>query len=149
MTFSFIKKQNSGFSLVEVLISVVIVSLAVIALAKIIFINYEVNHVTLQTREAGELISNKMTELKAIDSQTEIQAGVWSYEDIISGSENVTDTYGTYTLSWTVTENATPVTYKTIDISATWTDSDNVTHTETLSSFIREHDPGLQAKSFQ
>lgn len=133
-----------GFTLIEILITIVIVGLVMLALSKIVMVNYDLSHLAMQTREASEALSNKMVEIKSIDSRTIAQGGNWSYEDIADGTTTVNDTYGDYTISWSITSHTTPTNYKTIDITATWQDSDGTSQSKTLSSLIREHDPGKQ-----
>lgn len=138
---------HRGFTLIEILVTIVIVGLVMLALSKVIMVNYDLSHLAMQTREASEALKNKMVEIKSIDSITIAQGGNWSYEDIADGTATINDTYGNYTLNWSVTSHSTPTDYKAIDITATWQDGNGTSQSKTLSSIIREQDPAKQGNA--
>jgi hypothetical protein len=71
--------------------------------------------------------------------------GNFAYQDIISGSETITNNSAIYTRSWNVVTNSIPA-YKTVTATVSWTDHNNSAQTVILSSVIGASDP---AKSGQ
>ena len=67
-----------------------------------------------------------------------------AYQNIASGTSNSTVGNTTYTLTWTVTAYVNP-TYKTIDISVTWTDRRAIAQSIRLITMVAGIDPPYSA----
>ena len=109
-------KKSKGFSLVEVLVALVILSISLLALAGLMVQSTKNsswgNHLT----EAATLAQDRLEQLRSVRPQTDIPEGTNNDPPITTDSGIV------YTRNWTVTTNGTG-TLRTITITVTWTDS--------------------------
>ena len=114
--------KSKGFSLVEVLVALVILSISLLALAGLMIQSTKNSSWGSHITEAATLAQDRLEALRAVRPQTDIPEGV--------NNDQVTAASGiVYTRTWTVTTNATS-TLRTIAITITWTDS--VPHTITI-----------------
>ena len=138
---------EKGFSLIEVLITLVILSVVTVALTKVMLNSYNVSQSVFQQREVTNILASRMNLLKYIDTDDITSGGTFGYAQLITGSgANVTGTYGVYTTTWAV--DSSDPSFKEIDVTVSWTDSDGVDQSEELSNIIRAYDPGIQEKAF-
>lgn len=115
-------KISKGFSLVEVLVALVILSISLLALAGLMVQSTKNSSWGSHMTEAATLAQDRLEALRAVRPQTDIPEGM--------NNDQVTAASGiVYTRTWTVTTNAAG-TLRTITISITW--SDSVPHTLTI-----------------
>jgi type IV pilus modification protein PilV len=115
-------KKLKGFSLIEVLVALVILSISLLALAGLMVQSTKNSSWGSHMTEAATLAQDRLEALRAVRPQTDIPEGM--------NNDQVTAASGIlYTRTWTVTTNAAG-TLRTITISITW--SDSVPHTLTI-----------------
>ncbi len=138
-----LKKYQSGQTLIEVLVTMVFISVSVIALIR--FQNYLAydNSVAQQKGEAVVLAQSRIEMLS--DFQVlNTTAGYTAYSGITSGSTTVAGSTATYTVAWTVTAYTNP-TYKQIDVTVSWTDRYNTAQSIRLVSNVAGIEPANSA----
>ena len=131
--------QNEGQTLIEVMITVAFIAISAIALVR--FQNdlaYD-NSYAQQKSEAIILATKQMETLRDYQVLNNT-SGYTSYQSIASGSSTVTGVNASYSLSWTVTPYINP-TYKTLDVTVSWTDRYNNTQSVELTSTVAGLDP--------
>lgn len=108
-------KKSKGFSLIEVLIALVILSIALLALAGLMGQSTRNSSWGSHLTEAATLAQDRLERFRAVRPQTDIPEGI--NNDLITGVTGIV-----YTRTWAVTTNASS-TARTITITITWTDS--------------------------
>jgi len=116
-------KKSKGFSLIEVLIALVILSISLLALAGLMVQSTRNSSWGSHLTEAATLAQDRLERFRAVRPQTDIPEG-GPNNDQVTGSSGIV-----YTRTWTVTTNGT-ATARTITITVTWTDT--VDHTITF-----------------
>ena len=114
--------KSHGFTLVEVLVAVVILSIALLALAGLMVQSTKNSSWGSHLTEAATLAQDRLERFRAVRPQTDIPEGTNS--DTITAPSGIR-----YTRTWTVTTNGAN-TLRTITITVTWTDS--IAHTITI-----------------
>ena len=114
--------KSHGFTLVEVLVAVVILSIALLALAGLMVQSTKNSSWGSHLTEAATLAQDRLERFRAVRPQTDIPEGTNS--DAIIAPSGIR-----YTRTWTVTTNGAN-TLRTITITVTWTDS--IAHTITI-----------------
>lgn len=135
-------QQQRGLSLTEVLITMVILGLGVVALMRLQAYIIGYNAIAQQQAEAILLTHEKIEKLRDF-SQVNSQTGVKAYADVASGSESVSRANTTYTLTWSVNDVTSPK-QKIINTTISWVDARNNNQSIKLSSIISENDPSEQ-----
>jgi type IV pilus modification protein PilV len=108
-------KESKGFSLIEVLIALVILSISLLALAGLMVQSTRNSSWGSHLTEAATLAQDRLERFRAVRPQTDIPEG--------ANFDEVTPPSGIkYTRTWTVATNAT-ATARTITITVTWTDT--------------------------
>ena len=115
--------KSKGFSLIEVLIALVILSISLLALAGLMVQSTKNSSWGSHLTEAATLAQDRLERFRAVRPQTDIAEGTQS-DSFTSPWSGVT-----YTRTCTVATNGTN-TLRTITITVTWTDS--VAHTITI-----------------
>lgn len=133
-----IHKQN-GQTLIEVMITVAFIAISAIALIRFQNTLAYDNSYAQQKSEAVILASKQMETLSDFQVLNNT-GGYTSYQSIASGTSTVTGVNATYSLSWTVVPHVNP-TYKTVDVTVSWTDRYNNSQSVQLSSNIAGIDP--------
>jgi type IV pilus assembly protein PilV len=135
--------SKNGQTLIEVLVTIVFVSMATIALIR--FQNYLAydNSVSQQTGDATVIAQSQIETLRDFQVLNNT-AGYTSYQSIASGSSVVAGTTASYTVTWTVTSNTNP-TYKVINVSVSWTDRRGKSQSVTLVSDVAGIQPSTSA----
>jgi type IV pilus modification protein PilV len=110
----FLKKN--GFSLLELLIALVILSIALLALAGLMTQSTKNSSWGSHLTEAATLAQDRLERFRAVRPQTDIPEG--TNNDQITGDKSKI----VYTRTWTVATNGTS-SLRTIVITITWTDS--------------------------
>jgi hypothetical protein len=132
-----------GQGLIESLMIAVFVGFN--AVAFIGFQNYlTYNTELLQQQFDANLIAKSRIESLRYFSVLATTSGYNAYQDIATGTENLTVGNTTYTSSWTVTTNTSP-SYKNISETVSWTDRRSTARSISLVSNIASSDPSIPA----
>jgi len=105
----------AGFTLIEVLISLVILSISLLALAGLMVTTTRNSSMGGHLTEAATFAQDRLERFRAVRPQTDIPEG--ANNDQVPGASGIV-----YTRTCTVRTNATS-TLRTITITVTWTDS--------------------------
>ena len=116
-------KKSNGFSLIEVLIALVILSISLLALAGLMVQSTRNSSWGSHLTEAATLAQDRLERFRAVRPQTDIPEG-GPNNDQVTGASGIL-----YTRTWTVATNAAG-TARTITITITWTDT--IPHTITF-----------------
>lgn len=136
-------EHKKGQTLIEALITIVLISVGVIALIR--FQNYlAYNNSVAQQKAEATVLATKQTETLRDFQVLNNTSGYTSYQSIATGSSTVNGTTATYTITWTVTTTASPA-YKNIAVTVSWTDRNNQSNSVQLVSNIAEVDPANSA----
>lgn len=130
-------KGARGFSMVEVLVSLTVLGVGLLALAKFQTTALFGADRAKQITEAVKFGQDKIEELRAFSA---ISGGTADYLAITSDNDTWTGTNAAFTRTWTVTDSAGN-NYKTLSMVVSWTDQNNEAQTVTLSSTISRSDP--------
>lgn len=129
-----------GQGLIEIMMTVLIITGSVLALLRFqSYLAYS-NDVANQRATAAQLALNQIETLRDYSALT----GTNSYANIASGSSTYTGTSATYSLTWTVTPYTNP-TYKTINVTVSWTDRYGTAQSAQLTSIVAQLDPSYSA----
>lgn len=143
------KQHQQGSIIIEALVAAFIFATAMLAL--VAFQSNLLRERTLinQETEALSLAQDKMQYFRNYTALTNAVAGI-AYSDINNNGSptSIAGTTATYTLSWTVTTNASPIS-KNVTVSTQWTDAAGVSHTISISSIIAQIDPQATGKVSQ
>ncbi len=146
------RRSEAGFTLVEALVSLLVVSFGMLAIAGMQATLAKNADLAKQRTEAVRLAQVKMEELRAFDSIVSGE-GTWNYAtDVVSGADapvTPTDSNTAFTLSWAVTgpDGVTPAgandAQKWIHVTVQWADraSTALNHSITLDSNIARNNP--------
>jgi len=102
----------SGFTLLEVLITLVILSVGMLALASLQVMAIKGNSFGQQMTVASTVAQNKLEELRELE-----------FDAVLTGYDNCTDDANgvRYTRHWTVQDDTPQPDMKTVRVSVTWT----------------------------
>jgi type IV pilus modification protein PilV len=117
-----LSKKSKGFSLIEVLVALVILSISLLALAGLMVQSTKNSSWGSHLTEAATLAQDILERFRAVRPQTDIPEG--TNNDQVTAASGVT-----YTRTWTVTTNGDS-TLRNITITVIWTDS--VPHSITI-----------------
>lgn len=134
---------NHGFSLVELMITVLIIGISVIALMRFQGNLGYSNLLSQQRTAALRIASSRLETLRDFQVYNTL-SGYSAYVGIASGSSSVTSGGTAYTVTWTVTSYTNP-TYKNIDVSVSWTDRNSTSQSVRLIENVAGVDPSLAA----
>lgn len=136
-------KKIVGQTLVEALVTVVIVALGVIALVRFQnYLSYD-NSVAQQTSQAQIIAQSTIENIRNFQVLNNT-SGYTSYASISSGTSSVTGVSATYTVTWTVNTFTNP-SYKRITVVVAWTDRRGTAQSVTLISNIAGIEPANSA----
>jgi type IV pilus assembly protein PilV len=134
---------QNGTGLVETLLVVLLVSIGVLAIMNFQHnLSYSTN-MTQQQFDATSLATNEIETLRDFQVLS-VTSGYSAYASIASGSSSSTVGNTTYTVTWTVSTNASP-SYKTINVTVSWTDRFGNSQSVTSSSRVAGVDPATSA----
>lgn len=111
------KKRDSGFTLVEVMAGMVIISVGLLLLLPMMVTSMQANDFARGSTEASMLIKDKMEELK---NMTNPASGV--------------DSVGFVARTWTVTDLGNNLLQ--LDVNIAWTDRNDRPHNNTVTSYM-------------
>lgn len=136
-------KMMNGQTLVEALVTVVIVGLGVIALVRFQnYLSYD-NSVAQQTTHAQIVAQSTMEGIRNFQVLNNT-SGYTSYSSISSGTSTVAGISTTYNVAWTVNTFTNP-NYKRITVVVTWTDRRGTSQSVTLISNVAGIEPANSA----
>ncbi len=147
MTMRMIKTRQQGITLVEILITIVVVVIGVLALAKLEKKLWDHGQLLEQQHQAMALAQQKIEELRHFET-LRTETGKVAYQDIVSGSSNVSKSNSSYVVAWNVSEYVNPD-YKSVNITVSWSDSSGASHNVNLVSRISKTDPEFTGKVLQ
>jgi type IV pilus assembly protein PilV len=107
-------QSKEGFTLIEVMIALVILSVGLLALATMQIVAIRTNAFSTEMTYATMLAQSQFEEFKNTD-----YVNVISDSDLIPANE--TSKGIPYTVQWTVQDNTPTTDMKTIDLDVTWT----------------------------
>jgi Tfp pilus assembly protein PilV len=131
--------KQQGTTLIEILITIIIIVVGVMAIAKFQQKTWHHSKLLAQQNQALALAQSKLEQLRAFEVLA-TESGKFAYQDIGSGSDTITTTNTDYTINWNVTE-ATDPDYKTINVTVSWLDNHGSSHNINLTSIISKIDP--------
>lgn len=118
MMHKIFKSKPSGFTILEVLIALLILSMSLLLLLNMAMVALDGNDWSNKTTNATQLIQEKLEELRSTTNPT-------------GGA----DTVGTVARSWTV--NAAGNHLRRIDILVQWDDIKTKAHSNSITTYIR------------
>lgn len=134
-------RHQQGQGLVETLLVILFISISVVTLVSFEhYLSYSTN-LTQEQQDANTLAVKEieiLRDFQVLNNQT----GYTSYQGIASGSGSATVGNTSYTLTWTVTANTSP-TYKTINVTVSWTDRFGGSRSIQLVTDVAGVDPGI------
>ena len=137
----------AGFTLLEALIAFLIGGFGLMAVARLQIGMYGESDFAKQLSEATFLGQRRIENLRAYQqlpavSGADLAAGRWGYLNIASGSQSVAGSNATYTVNWTIADDAS-VRMKVATVNVQWTDARGTAQTATLDTIIASADPAL------
>lgn len=140
-------KTSAGFSLIEVMVSLVILSVGLIGTAKLQTAVLKGGSDSQARSEAVTIAQSKLEELKSyntLEDYSEIQSSAALISDAEDDGDTlefvVAGTSASYNLDWSITENTAP-TYMEISVTVAWQDSMGSPQQVSIDSIIGEADP--------
>lgn len=126
------RRQASGFTLIEVLIAVVVVSIGALALGSLQVALSRHADVARQRTEATQLAISRLEELRGFE-QVLSEAGKQAYADLRSGSDQpLIDSNTRFERQWQVQGTADDP-YRRVDVQVNWADRSG----DTRQTFVR------------
>lgn len=140
-------RAAAGFTLLEALIAFLIGGFGLMAVARLQIGLYGESDFAKQLSEATFLGQRQIERLRSYQQITaasagDIAAGRWGYLNISSGTAAVTGTNASYTVNWTIGDDAS-VRMKVATVNVQWTDARGTAQTATLNTIIAGADPAL------
>lgn len=140
------RKKLIGQSLIETMITVVVISISVVSLIR--FQNYIAYDGDLAKQKGqATILANKQLETLLDFHVLTTMQGYVSYDSIASGTSSSTVNGTNYTVSWTVTPFELP-TYKNVNINVSWTDRHGSNQSVAVSSDIAGIEPAFSAMAY-
>lgn len=139
--------KQAGIALIEVVIALLILGVGIVTLVQFQADLVQNRTVINQRARAVQLAESKLESLRhfaVINTTPDYPA----YEDIATGTANVSATSANYTLAWTVTENTEPP-YKTIVVVVSWVDLVGEPQSVTLNTIVGRVNPALSGTIIQ
>lgn len=115
---SVIRKKNrqDGFTLVEVLMAVAILSFGLLAVASMQITAIRGNSTSMDVTEAMDAVQDRVEKLLAVNI---------GHDDLSSLGSHSETYMDKYQVEWTVQDNTPIINVKTITVTVTWTDRGN------------------------
>lgn len=130
-----LNSRHTGIGMIELLITLLLVSLAVLGLGRSLNMSAQYATNTKASSEALALAEHKMEELRDFSTSSDYSANI---VNSIS-AEEVTGTNALFSTTWEISEQSDPG-YKEALVTVNWEDRDG-THTTTLRSIIADEEP--------
>lgn len=126
--------SQRGFTLLEALISALVVAVAILGLARLQGITLFNSADSRMKTHALNLAQEKIEELRTFANQND-------YTGMDDGSDTATGANSTFDREWEISDCENSVNCKQINVAVTWTDPKDDTQTVQLTSYIAEADP--------
>ena len=142
MKYSYQSRSARGFTLLEALIALLVLSFGMLAIAGFQVTLTRSSDLAKQRTEALRLAQQKVEGLRAygqVDTYTASPHIINYTDDVVSGTDSTT-TNATFNRTWTVTANSTN-TEKWVNVEVAWTDRAGQSQTVQLLSVISKFDP--------
>jgi prepilin-type N-terminal cleavage/methylation domain-containing protein len=117
-----IHKRQDGFTLIEILVSISLLTIALLGLCGATVMAMKGNSLSQMSTKATVMAKDKVEGLKNLN-----------YSQVMSGSDTLEANY--YTRQWTVTNNIPVTDAKTIAVTVSWT-WQGLAHNVTLNTII-------------
>lgn len=139
-------KKQCGIGLIESLLIVLFVAIGIVGIIKFQHVLSYSSNTTQQQADATQIAISQIESLR--DFQTlNSTTGYTAYDDIASGTATKTVGNTSFSLSWTVTNTASPA-YKTINMVVSWQDRFGSNQTIQLTTIVTAVDPKASASIF-
>ena len=135
------KTSQRGFTLIEVLITYVVLTFGLMALIK--FQSSLKSHVSIsqQRIEANALAQQTIERFRDFEV-LDTEAGKKAYQDVATGSQSQSIGNTAFTINWTITDSTVGnPKLKRIHITVNWSDKYNANHSMQLTSIMGKIDP--------
>jgi len=132
-----------GFSLLEALISFVIIAVGMLALAKFQADSLDSNADAKARTEALNFAQDQIERLRNLEDPADFTARLASG----SGSDTANGNHASYTRSWTIRQVAVPA-HAEVAVTVSWADSSGTTQSVNLSSYIGQVQPEKTGQYF-
>ena len=140
-------KKSAGFSLIEVLVAVVILSVGLIGTAKLQTAVIKSGSDSQARSEAITIAQSKLEEFKSFETLA-AYSNIESSAALIAAAEDegevldfsVAGTSATYSVDWSITENTAPD-YLAVTVTIAWNDSMGSPQQVSLDSIIGKSNP--------
>lgn len=139
MTFNKAMKRQAGQGLIETLIMTLIIFLVVVSLLSFEATLAYNDSLTAQRNDATLLAENELEKLRDFQVLNTL-VPYTAFMSIVSGTATSVGVNTTYTITWTVTQTASPL-YDTVNVTVTWSDRRGVAQSIELSTVIAGLDP--------
>jgi type IV pilus modification protein PilV len=147
MTYQTLPGKSGGFSLIEVLVSLVILSVGLIGTAKLQTAVLKNGSDSQARSEAITIAQSKLEEFKSYETLADYD-NIQSSAALISTAESqgqtltftVDGTSASYNINWSITENTTP-NYLEVTVNVAWQDSMGSPQQVSIASIIGESEP--------
>lgn len=137
------RKNRSGQTLIEVLVTIVIIGIGVIALLRYQnYLGYSYS-LAIQRNDAIRLAEQRIEILRDYNVLP-TTSGYTAYDDINSGSSVQTVGNTSFTITWTVSSFTDP-TYKILSVSVAWVDRNSLAQNIRLVSRVAAVEPATSA----
>jgi len=113
-----IRSNQSGFTILEVIVAILILSMALLLLLNMAMVALDGNDWSHKTTNATQLIQQKLEQLRGTSSLT-------GGNDVVNGA----------TRTWTVSDAGNHL--RRIDITIQWQDVNAKSHTNSITTYIR------------
>ncbi|HFQ5303795.1 TPA: prepilin-type N-terminal cleavage/methylation domain-containing protein [Vibrio vulnificus] len=128
--------KQCGFSLLEVMISFVLIGVGALGLVKLqIYVEQKADY-AIRSIEALNLAEQKLEWFRTRGATASSAIAVANFDsDIVAGSS----AYPPYTVTWSVPSTALSGALKTVHVQTTWQDRLGKTHSVELKTMISKH----------
>lgn len=133
--------HSLGFVLIEALISLLLISIGLLAVSKLQVMSLAGAGEAKSRSEAVTLSQKKIEELRNI-----VVNSAFTGTPLITNTATVVGTNATYEMAWTVSTPDPALEQRLLQITTTWTNRQGVTQRLDMNSVIAWDDPGLQAR---
>jgi prepilin-type N-terminal cleavage/methylation domain-containing protein len=137
------RKSSAGFTLVEVIVALLILSTGVLGLVRFQGTILANSSFSREHSEAVLIAQRKVEELRSYAALAP-SAGRLAYADVIDGGDTLPGKTGDYQRAWIVTDNAWPD-YKLLNTNVTWTDVHGNNQTVSVMTEIGRIHPAVSA----
>lgn len=133
--------RQFGFVLIEALVALLLISIGLLGVAKLQTLSLTNSGEAKSRSEAMALSQSKLEQVRNMLLLTAFTA-----TPMVSGAATVVGSNASYDMTWTVSTPNVNLEQRLIQLSTTWTNSQNIQQRLDLNSVVAWDDPGLQGK---